>query len=428
MSLRKILGGSGRVNKAPTKRPPPGVSSSWTASLPRSKPAAAARRAARKSSAPAKDDPFNDEYDLFDDKLDDYGLVRALASDLNLRDTSQAIHHIRAHMFSPIPEQATGMGSVKIAEVLNFRKNLPKIVSVSHIQALLTSSPSAVEREIAELVKSGFLLRIVVARRGDIGETLLLATEFAQLVQGSVSLSDDTKSSLLVYLRANPGRQTIEQGSGLSLRGVDDLIKAGFLISHHTGATSFASMSETMNLYSRPEDRGTLTSLDVVSRQATGSLGAVGGQAAVYMAGGSAGGSSQHHHQLSRGASGGGDHVVAATDLKLAVPGNGTFLKLVSAALEHLVSLLTKANSKFRELPESVLRDRWNGGVSTKNEARYAAKRSRREFAGILPGQTRKWRQFNGLAFDWVLQEAVGSGLVEVFETGSVGRGVRARR
>lgn len=112
-----------------------------------------------------------------------------------------------------------------------------------------------------------------------------------------------------------------------------------------------------------------------------------------------------------------------ATELKLAVPGNGTFLKLLSSALDHLVSLLGK--SRFREAPETVLRDRWDGGVA-KEEARYAAKRSRGEFAGILPGQTRKWRQFYGLSFNWVLQEAVGSGLVEVFETRSVGRGIRA--
>ncbi|KAH7035118.1 serine-threonine protein kinase 19-domain-containing protein [Microdochium trichocladiopsis] len=418
MSLRKILGGSGRVKKPSAKRPSTTSSSSWTASLPRSKPAAK-HTGKTTTTTTSKGDDYDDDYDLFDDKLDDHGLVRALATDLNLRDTSQAIHYIRAHMFSPVPEQAAGMGSVKISEVLNFRKNLPRIVSVSHIQALLTCSPSAVEREIAELVRSGFLLRIVVARRGDIGDTLLLATEFAQLVQDSPSLGDDTKASFLAHLRQNPGRQTIDAGSCLTSKDVDHLIKCGFLTSHHIGATSFASMSETMNLYSRPEDKGTLTSLEVVSRQATGSLGAVGGQAAVYMAGGSAGGSSQHHHHHHHGAA------ASATDLKLAVPGNGTFLKLVSSALEHLVALLTKANSKFRELPESVLRDRWDGGIS-KDEPRYAAKRSRREFAGILPGQTRKWRQFDGLAFDWVLQEAVGSGLVEVFETGSVGRGVRA--
>ena len=64
--------------------------------------------------------------------------------------------------------------------------------------------------------------------------------------------------------------------------------------------------------------------------------------------------------------------------------------------------------------------------TTARDEARYAAKRARREFAGVLPGQTRKWRQFYGLAFDWVLREAVASGRVEVFDTGSVGRGVRA--
>ncbi|KXJ95496.1 serine-threonine protein kinase 19-domain-containing protein [Microdochium bolleyi] len=418
MSLRKILGGSGRVKKPAAKRAPStsassqSSSSSWTTSLTRTKPAA---KRNDKTAVSKTGDHDDGAFDLFDDKLDDYGLVQALASDLNLRDTSQAIHYIRAHMFSPLPEQATGMGSVRISEVLNYRKNLPRIVTVSHIQVLLTS-PSAVEREIAELVRSGFLYRIVVARRGDIGDTLLLASEFADLIQGTAALAEDTKSRFLAYLKQNPGSQTVQPGSDLLAADIDQLIKSGFLTSHHSGATNFSSLSSTMNLYSRPEDRGTLTSLEVISRQAAGSLGAVGGQGAVYMAGGSAGGASHHRDRSTTTAS--------ATDLKLAVPGNGTFLKLVSAALEHLVSLLTKAN-KFRELPESVLRDRWDGGIS-KDEARYAAKRSRREFAGILPGQTRKWRQFSGLAFDWVLQEAVGSGLVEVFETGSVGRGIRA--
>lgn len=91
--------------------------------------------------------------------------------------------------------------------------------------------------------------------------------------------------------------------------------------------------------------------------------------------------------------------------------------------MQHLVALLAK--SRFREAPESVLRDRWDGGIA-KDDARYTAKRSRGEFVGILPGQTRKWQQFKGLAFDWVLREAVGSGLVEVFETNSVGHAVRA--
>ena len=51
-------------------------------------------------------------------------------------------------------------------------------------------------------------------------------------------------------------------------------------------------------------------------------------------------------------------------------------------ALDHLVSLLGR--SRFREAPETVLRERWDGGAvaaTARDEARYAAKRARREFA-----------------------------------------------
>jgi hypothetical protein len=78
-----------------------------------------------------------------------------------------------------------------------------------------------------------------------------------------------------------------------------------------------------------------------------------------------------------------------------------------------------------------VLRERWDGGAaesgnnSNSSEAN-AARRNRGEFAGVLPGRTRKWKQFYGITFEWILGECVGAGLVEVFDTGSVGRGVRA--
>ena len=52
-------------------------------------------------------------------------------------------------------------------------------------------------------------------------------------------------------------------------------------------------------------------------------------------------------------------------------------------------------------------------------------KKARREFVGVLPGRTKKWKQFYGMRFEWALEECVGSGLVELFETGSVGRAVR---
>lgn len=404
MSLRSILGGSSRVKKSSKASGSPKRSSPSTSRTP----SASRRKPSALGNNQIVDD--GDDDDLFDDKLDDFGLIRALATDLNLRDTAQAIHYIRAHMFSPMPQEAVGMNSTRIAEVLNYRKSLPPIVTVSHIQTLLLS-PSAVEQEIAELARTGFIRRVVVAKRGDIGDTLILATDFEQMVKDSPVLDMDTKDALIAYMKDNPSMQAIRQDS-FSKTQITQLIRAGLVTAHHTGVSSYASMSSTMNLYSRPEDKGTLTSLEMVSKQPTGSLGAVGGEGTVHNGGGSGGGARKSSAVDS-----------GVTELKLAVPGNGAFLKLVSTALEHLISLLGK--SRFREAPETVLRDRWDGGIA-KDEARYAAKRSRGEFAGILPGQTRKWRQFNGLSFDWVLQEAVGSGLIEVFDTRSVGRGVRA--
>jgi hypothetical protein len=89
-----------------------------------------------------------------------------------------------------------------------------------------------------------------------------------------------------------------------------------------------------------------------------------------------------------------------------------------------LVSLLAKS-SRYKEAPMSLLRERWDGGVASDDSA-STAKKTRGEFVGVLPGRTKKWKQFYGLKFEWVLEECVGAGLVECFETRSVGTGVRA--
>jgi hypothetical protein len=95
------------------------------------------------------------------------------------------------------------------------------------------------------------------------------------------------------------------------------------------------------------------------------------------------------------------------------------FLRLASAALEHLAGLLRK--TRDREMAESNLREKWDRGMVDDSEVVL----TRGEFTGVMPGRTKKWKEFQGLEFGWVLQEAVGAGLVEVFETQSVGRGVR---
>jgi hypothetical protein len=150
-----------------------------------------------------------------------------------------------------------------------------------------------------------------------------------------------------------------------------------------------------------------MTSLNSISKAASGSIAAVGGEGAVHAAGGS----------------GGGAKLPSTGDYTLALPTTGPFLKLLSNARAHLLSLLSK--SKFREAPESSLRQRWDGGIEADDTA-SAARQNRGDFVGVLPGRTRKWKQFYGITFEWILEECVGAGLLEVFDTGSIGRGVRA--
>ena len=198
---------------------------------------------------------------------------------------------------------------------------------------------------------------------------------------------------------------------------ITDLMRAGFL----TSTTHFLNSA---NVFARPVSAslGAVTSISNISKAGSGSVAAVGGDDAIYEAGGRGGirrSSLQFGNQsewefqqsLSEG-----------EELKISLPGTGPYLKLLTTARSHLVSLIMK--SKFREMPLYLLHKRWDGGISGDDPV-AKAKKYRGEFTGILPSQTRKWKQFYGLSFDWVLAECLGAGLVEVFETGSVGRGVR---
>jgi len=107
----------------------------------------------------------------------------------------------------------------------------------------------------------------------------------------------------------------------------------------------------------------------------------------------------------------------------LSLPNLGSYLRLINDARVHLLELLGK--SKYREAQLHLLRERWDGAVESDSRV-STAKRLRGEFSGVLPGRTKKWKQFYGLNFDWILEECFGAGLVELFDTGSVGHGIRA--
>lgn len=404
MSLRSILGGSGRVKK-------PGNQARGLTGSPSSSPRKAGSGGSsssgsgvkKKTSGKKKQDI---DEDFFADRLDDYGLVKALAADLSLRDVPQAMRYARERMFSPLPQAGgTGMSPARVAEVLNYRRRLPPVVTMAHLHALL-ASPTAVEREADELVRAGVVRRVVVLRRGGIGELLIRSEDLEGLVRAGAAVDEQAREAFLAFLSENPAAQRLPRAS-LPAAHADQLVRAGFLTAYATH-----DVGTSTSIFSRPEDRTTLTSLEIVSRAASGSVGAVGGEGVVHAAGGTG------------GRSAGADNTGGTLgDLTLAVPGNGAFLKLVAAALEHLTSILARAPHK--EAPETLLREKWDGGVAHEEDAQHQARRARGEFVGILPGRTKKWKDFQGLSFDWLLQEAVGTGKVEVFDTRSVGRGIR---
>ncbi|KAK0657213.1 serine-threonine protein kinase 19-domain-containing protein [Cercophora newfieldiana] len=375
MTLHSILG-SGRVKKRKT----PSSSSSkskyspWTASLPRTK-SITSFSSSSKTSPPQGEDPLPSSAPI------------RLPIPNPPPTIPQAHALIRTLMFSPLPERASGLSPAKIASILTFRDALPPVVTTSHI-ATLMPSPTAAERAIAGMVREGRARRVVVPRRDGIGELLVLSEDSEGMVRGAKGLDGGTKEGFLKWLR-----------------GMDELVRAGFLTAVNEGGGQ-------TGLYARPAERHAMLSLEMVSRASAGTMEAVGGEGALYAAGGTGA------RMGGRGGGNGG----GTGGLRCAVPGGGAFLKLVSGALEHLTVLLERA--RYREMPESDLREKWDGGIAGDKEA-FLAKKNRGEFSGILPGRTKKWKDFYGVSFDWVLREAVGSGVVEVFETHTVGRGVR---
>lgn len=211
------------------------------------------------------------------------------------------------------------------------------------------------------------------------------------------------------YLTENPNSSIIPAKLFLDA-DFAALMRAGFL-------TSNSSSLNTANVFTHPNtaDSTKTTSLSNISRAASGSVAAVGGEGAIHGAGKTGKDSviSRNSSQLESNGS----------VLQLALPNTGPYLKFLTAARNHLMALLMK--TKYRELPIAFLHERWDGGIAGDNAA-AKAKKYRGEFTGVLPGRTRKWKQFHGLSFEWVLAECLGAGLIEVFETGSVGRAVRA--
>jgi hypothetical protein len=176
------------------------------------------------------------------------------------------------------------------------------------------------------------------------------------------------------------------------------------LLTSSTASSSHAS-------YLSPQGTKFLNSISSSgSRHAAGSPEATGGMSAA-----------QHIH----GGTSLNSSRSATASYNFSLPNTGTHIKLLVDARTHLVGILKK--TKYKELPLDLLREKWDGGVIVVGE-REQRKKALGEFTGVLPGRTKKWKQFHGMRFEWILEECLGAGLVELFETGSVGRAVRATK
>ncbi|KIW17842.1 hypothetical protein PV08_05037 [Exophiala spinifera] len=368
-------------------------SASPFANIPRTK--ASASRA--KSLSETLDDGDDDEQ-----WLETTGKVLPTLSVDGAKDVLSAMQHARATMFAALPDRA-GMNSVRIAEVLNFQKNLPAIVSLAHVHAVVSAS-SKTERQLATLQAAGKVRKLRIAGRGnDISGTseVLITMNDLQLLLEQSRVAAEVTSDFCNLLLRQP-RATSIPAQALPASHVTALTRTGFLVS--------ASLSGSRNLSLAGSS---LVGMEKISRAASGTPNAVGGEAAFENLGGTGG--------AKRPTS--GAQSTLGGDLTLSVPNLGPYLRLLNAGRAHLLELLGK--SKYKEGPLYLLREKWDGAVDSDNRV-SSAKRLRGEFSSVLPAKTKKWKDLYGLNFDWVVEECLGAGLIELFETKSVGLGIRS--
>jgi Serine-threonine protein kinase 19 len=366
-----------------------------------SSPFAAAPRTKAFQRTKSLADAYNDEVDNRTECLEATGKVVPVVQVESAKDLMTAIHHVKTTMFCELPARA-GMNSTHIAEVLNFHKSLPPVVSLAHVHSVISAS-SKTERQISELLASGELRKLKLIGRGNdisgLGELLILTHDLKTLLQ-SAGVSQQVLKSFLEVLQQHPRATTISS-SLLPNSHVTILTRAGFLVSSSPGKQRGSTSNEL-----------SVVAIPTISRANSGTTAAVGGEAAFENLGGV--GAAKRQNSGSR---------VGNVELALSVPNIGVYARLLDAGRKHLLGLLGK--SKYKEVPLYLLRERWDGAVDNEGSV-STAKRTRGEFSEVMPAKTKKWAKISGLNFNWALEECHGAGLIDLFETRSVGLGVRA--
>jgi hypothetical protein len=325
------------------------------------------------------------------------------------------IRYIQSRAFDDVPDRGAGMGSERTSEVLRFRKALPPIVTLAHLHAISRSSTDT-ERELARLVAEGKVRKITVPGRGRggaaVGDGVVLVEDWVRCIREEEALDEELKEKYIALLAAHRASPTTPTGS-LSDIEERQLVNTGFLTSPN------ALTAMLGDLFLPPGSSSSLATVSSAgSRAATGTLAAVGGAGAVHESGGSGNTLTTRDNRPSniRG---------KQREMTFALPGTGIYLKLLVSARQHLLHILKTISPRHREATIEILREKWEG--NTPSDPLNRLKRERGEWGGVLPGKTKRWREFYGMRFECVLAECVGGGLVELFDTGAVGMAVRGR-
>ena len=349
-------------------------------------------------------------------RLDDTGLVASLAAKGVHQDVISLIRHIQSYAFDAVPDRGAGMGSERTSEVLRFRKALPPIVTLAHLHAISRSS-TATERELARLVAEGKVRKITVPGRGRggaaVGEGVVLVEDWIRCIREEEALDEELREKYIALLRTHRASPTTPTGE-LSDIEERELVNTGFLTSPN------ALTAMLGDLFLPPGSSSSLATVSSAgSRAATGTLAAVGGAGAVHESGGSGNTLTSRTNRPSNIIKG------KEREMTFALPGTGIYLKLLVSARQHLLHLLKALSPRHREATLEMLKEKWEG--NTPNDPINRLKRERGEWGGVLLGKTKRWKEFYGMRFECVLAECVGSGLVELFDTGAVGMAVRGR-
>jgi hypothetical protein len=396
MNYHRTAAASSRVNKFGSRK----QNTPFTTAKRRKPSSPAATRLQK-----AADTDEDSELEYHGDLETTETLRAQLAPGLRSVAIQDIMNYFQSTMFSDIPSRASGMNSTRIAEILNYRLQIPPIIPLGHIYAL-KSSPTLTEREIVGKIQTGILKKITIPGRGlgsgAIGEGLVLVAEWEKLVRSMSDLSEDLKEKYIHYLKSQPTSTfTPDQIKALS--------RAGLLTASSNAPTLSDSFLTPVNL-----SHGTLAHVaSAGSRHASGTAAAVATSSTEHLRGNSS--STTLNAPLSHQQQ---PHAQPLPS-NLSLPNTGPYLRLIRAARTHLLSLLSKAGP-HKSMPLTRLSERWDGGVDEDTNTNPD-----KPVKGVLPGRTKKWRELWGLRFEWVLAECVGAGVVECFRTGSVGTGVR---